>query len=95
MDHDQYLCESSVNVISNFTICVKSTNDDNFLYFSRFWVKNKPKLFLFSSEIAKITGIRSEWGITIQNWSETWLREMLIIAFERELSINVNSLANH
>ena len=48
-----------------------------------------------SREIAKITEILLERDFTIQNWSETWFREMLNIAFEREFSLNVNSLTHH
>ena len=54
---------------------------------ANFWV--------ISREITTITGIRRELDFTIWNWSETWFREMLKIAFKHEFSVNVNSQTHH
>ena len=49
MGCDQNLCESSVNVISGFTICMNRELSEK----------------QFSLEIAKITGIGCEWDFTM------------------------------
>ena len=92
MGHDQNLRESSVNVISLFTICTKSEIHE--WQFSLFFMILSEKLanfFMISLEITEITEIGSEWDFTIWNWSETWFRETLEIVFEREFSVNPES----
>ena len=96
MGCDQYLRELSLNVISRFTIGVNSEFRE--CQFSLIFVIFSGKLVNFCMilhQIIKITEIRHERDFTIQNWSETWFRKMLKIAFECEFAVNVNSLTHH
>ena len=90
------LREWSMNVISRFTI--RWDREIRDWQSSLFFVILSEKLAnccVISSEIAKIRGIGHEWNLTIWNWSKTWFREMLNIAFECEFTVNVNSPSHH
>ena len=79
-----------------FTICEKREICE--WQFSLFFVTLSEKVANFcviSLEITRIIRIRCERDFKIQNRSEMWFCEMLKIAFERELSVKMNSLTRN
>ena len=85
--------ESSVNVISLITICVKcEIREWQFYLFIMILSDKLINFSMISREIAEMTLIRRVQEMMLQNWTETWFHEMLKIAFEHEFSVNVNFL---
>ena len=66
MGLDQMFCESSVNVISRFTICAnREFGGRQFSLFFMIFIKKPATFWVISCEIAKIAGIGSERDFTI------------------------------
>ena len=89
------MIELSVNVISNFTICVeRKICDLHFCPFSVILSETLVNFIMILHEITEITWIEFEQEFMRKYWSETWFCEMIKIAFKREFSMNMNS-PNH
>ena len=93
MGREKNLHELSVIVISLLTIWVKHEfREWQFTLHIVILGKKLINFIVISHEIAKIMWDRHEWEFMTWDWSETWFHEMLKIPFEREFSVNTNSL---
>ena len=86
---EQNICESRMNVIWLFTICMQCEICE--WQFSPFFMISSEKFANYSVIYCEITWIWCELEFTTENRIEMWFREMLNIAFKFEFSVNMNS----